>query len=225
MSEARPAAHDARGPRRLRGLILGVIFGLVGGGVLVLTTIAKALRHAEPPPAIATLPAFAFEDQAGRPFREADLDGKLWVVDFFFARCRGICPMLAERMREVSRYLDDHPELAARTRLLSITVDPDHDTKAVLAQYAAVHRVDGERWRLVTGRAPAVLDVVQNAFKVGVGAPGTDPKTGEFDILHGGHLVVVDGQRRIRGYFDTDPDGVRRLEETLSALAAEEKRP
>ena len=93
----------------------------------------------------------------------------------------------------------------------------------MLQQYAAAHHIDGERWRLATGRAPQVLDVVTRGFKIAVEPPTTDPKTGDLDILHGGYLVVVDPARRIRGYFDSDAEGVRRLEETLSALGAEEQ--
>lgn len=216
-------AAAARGPRRLRGVLWGVGFGLAGGALLVAATLAGALRHLPPLPVLGTLPPFAFEDQAGRPLSERDLDGKIWVVDFFFARCRGICPMLAERMKEVDRYAQSKPDLAARTRLLSITVDPEHDDARVLAQYAAAHRIDGDRWRLATGRAPQVLEVVTRAFRIAVEPPTTDPKTGDLDILHGGYLVVVDPARRIRGYFDSDADGVRRLEQALSALAAEEQ--
>ena len=205
---------------RLRRVLFGVVIGLVCSGGLALYSIAGSLRPAAPPPVIATLPDFHFIDQDGHPLAAADLDGKLWVVDFFFARCTSICPTLIERMHDVERWAARHPAVEARLGLLSITVDPEHDTPAALADYARAHAVHGPRFRLATGEAEPVLDVISRGFKIAVGTPRLDD-TGRLDILHGGHLVVVDGKRRIRGYYDGDADGLRKLEADLVTLAGE----
>jgi len=205
---------------RLRRVLFGVVIGLVCSGGLALYSIAGSLRPAAPPPVIATLPDFHFIDQDGHPLAAADLDGKLWVVDFFFARCTSICPTLIERMHDVERWAGRHPDVEAKLGLLSITVDPEHDTPAALREYARAHGMEEGRWRLVTGAAEPVLDVVSRGFKIAVGTPKLD-ETGRLDILHGGHLVVLDAERRVRGYFDGDADGVRQLEAALVALAAE----
>src|SRR5262245_58537670 len=113
-------------PGRVRRLLLAVAMGVLGGVLFLVGARVMGLqRSRQPPPVLGTLPEFVLEDQAGRPLRTADLDGNLWVVDFFFARCRSICPLLTERMHAVERFAQRHPELATRIRLLSITVDPE----------------------------------------------------------------------------------------------------
>lgn len=184
-------------------------------------SIHLALRklHRDPPPVVlGALPAFTLTDQDGKGFSAADLDGKLWVVDFFFSRCSGVCPLLAERMKDVLRFADAHPRFASRIGLLSITVDPEGDTPARLADYGARNRIDAARWRLLTGPSKAVEDVVVRGFHVAMGQPEGDPEKGRLDILHGTHLVLVDGRGRIRGYFDGDPSGVEKLTRTLGTM-------
>ena len=213
-----------RATSRLRRVLFGVLIGLVCSGGLALSTIARSLRPAAPPPVIATLPDFHLVDHDGHPLAAADLDGKLWVVDFFFARCTSICPTLIERMHDVERWAGRHPDVEAKLGLLSITVDPEHDTPAALADYARAHAVKSPRFRLATGEAEPVLDVISRGFKIAVGTPRLDD-TGRLDILHGGHLVVVDGQHRIRGYYDADGGGLHKLEADLTTLASEPASP
>jgi protein SCO1/2 len=187
---------------------------------VVLHFALKGLKR-ERPDDLGTLPDFAFTDEQGRRFTSADLDGKLWVADFFFTRCSGVCPMLAERMRDVGRFVNRHPRFAQRIGLLSITVDPSSDTPERLAEYGKREAVDPARWRLLTGPSGAVEDVVVRGFHVAMGKPETDPASGRLDVLHGSHLVLLDarhGRARILGYYDGDPSGVGRLTADLGHL-------
>ena len=150
--------------------------------------------------------AFALTDQAGRPVTEADLDGRVTVVSFFFARCTSICPSLRSGLAEVqAAFADDD-----RVQILSLTVQPEHDTAAVLAAYAGANGVDADRWRLLTGARDTIYDLARMSFFADVG------------FLHTETVYLLDGERRIRGvYTGTLPLEVEYLITDARALRAE----
>ena len=139
---APPAVAPSRGRPRLVWLWAALTLAGIVAGV-------AALRRSPaepPPPVLAELPDFSLQERGGRAVGRSDLLGRAWVADFIFTRCAGSCPAMTARLARLQR------ELPADVALVSITVDPEHDTREVLAQYAAAHHVDGERWRLATGR-------------------------------------------------------------------------
>ncbi len=175
-------------------------------GILTLTLMRPLLRRVpDPPPVLAELPAFALVDQDGRRFGSADLAGTVYVANFFFTRCVSICPLLMQRMAELRERYDE--ERVDGVRLVSISVDPEHDTPERLREYAAARGIDPLRWSLLTGDPPAVRSLIERGFLTAVGSPPEDPGA-SFDILHGGKLVLVDGEGRIRGYYDSDALGL-----------------
>lgn len=177
---------------------------------------------ARPLPVLGNLPSFRLTDQEGRAYGSDDLDGKVWVASFIFTRCATVCPLLVERVRDVERFLASHPALDARTRLVSVSVDPKGDTPERLGAFARERHIDGARWRLLTGPAESLEDVVVGGFKLAVGEPVADVAAGKFEILHSSRLVLVDGRRRIRGYYEGEAAGVERLERDLLRLVAQE---
>lgn len=190
-------------------------------GAVTITAIRPLLRRIpEPPPVLGTLPPWSLVDQDGRSFGSTELRGKVWIASFFFTRCTSICPAV---MHAVSRL-----DAALRERgvdgiaLVSFTVDPEHDAPLILREYAREIGADPARWTLATGDPAAVRSLVVEGFKVPVGEGTTE--AGVFDIAHTAKLVLVDGEGRIRGYYDTDDLG---LDETLhrSLRVLEEARP
>ena len=174
----------------------------------VLLTIVACGRTPPPPPVLGPFPDFALTDQAGRAVSRADLRGAVWVADFIFTRCPTICPRLTDRMAE----------LAARTqgvRFVSFSVDPEHDTPAALAAFAAAHGADLTRWSFLTGP----IDAVTAGAKLALERDPAQPP--EAAIRHGTHFILVDAEGRIRdGYYDSaDEDGRARLRADLAALA------
>ena len=83
-------------------------------------------------PQYGTVPAFEFTDQNGQPFGSPQLVGKIWIADFVYSTCPGPCPMISSRMGELQKPLRD-----TDVKLVSFSVDPQHDTPAVLREYAA----------------------------------------------------------------------------------------
>jgi protein SCO1/2 len=105
--------------------------------------------------------------------------------------------------------------------LLSVSVDPEHDTPAVLREFASRYGADPARWRFLTGEAGAVERAVEEGFKLEVARRGETPD-GTPDIVHDLHFVLIDRQLRIRGYYDSDvPERLDDLVRDAQRLAHE----
>lgn len=145
---------------------------------------------------------------------QADFDGKVYVADFFFTRCPSICPVMSRQMLRVyNAYKGD-----GRVRFLSHSIDPKHDSVAVLKRYADGLNITAAQWHLVTGDKDAIYVLAQKGYIVpavyGTGLPQ--------DINHSGHFVLVDTKRRIRGYYlGTDATEVDKLIADINILLAE----
>ena len=200
----------------LRRRLLWTFLILVLLAVMVATALQR-LRRPEPPPILGHVPEFSLTNRDGRAVRRADLDGRPWVADFVFTRCPASCPMMSARMARLNKELPS--DLAVR--LVSISVDPDHDTPEVLQRYAESFQATG-RWLFLTGGREDVRRLCVEGFKLGLDmAPG--PGAGPEPILHSTRFVLVDGKGDIRGYYEAfDEESTARLERDLLALAASE---
>lgn len=178
-------------------------------GALAAWPLAWALRTPLPPPlpVLAEVPPFQLVDEAGHPFGSRELAGRVWVASFIFTRCRTVCPSIT---RTMARIQDRSRQLAPELHLVSLSVDPAWDTPERLAAYAAAHRASPRMWSFLTGPEAAVRAAVVGGLKIAVerGVASGDPG----QLLHGTHLVLVDGAGRIRGYYDsTSSDVVDRV--------------
>ncbi len=154
----------------------------------------------EPPPTLLEVPAFELTSQAGDAFGSEQLQGEVWIANFIFTRCPTICPLLTSQMKGLSDTLADTP-----VRFVSFSVDPANDTPEVLTEYAERHGADTDRWTFLTGDNEALQDVVVEGLRVRM---GNEPdETG--NILHGSHFVLVDGTGTIRGYYQSNVEGLR----------------
>ncbi len=160
-----------------------------------------------------SIPDFKLTERSGEPFDSASLKGKIWVADFFFAKCPGVCPMLNARMAEV------HRQFAAEdsVRYVSITTDPANDTPAALRDYAARFKADA-RWLFLTGDKPYIWNLCQTGFKLSV---VESLKTVE-PITHSSRLVLVDKTGTVRGTYEgVGEEGPKRIIEDILSLLAE----
>ncbi len=193
---------------------LGLLLALAGLGC----------RRQPPPPVLFELPEFELTDARGRPFPSERLDDRVWVVDFFFTSCPTYCPLLTERMKTLRDSLREERE---RVGFLSISVDPRHDTPERLIAYAEKHDLkpdDGDLppWHLLTGATERVAEVVVRGFRLPMGAPRPkDAQQQVYEILHARHFVLVDGKRRVRGFYRTDEEGLAKLRGDLAAVLRE----
>lgn len=217
-ASATPARGPGSGPRptRREAWIWGalVVFMLALVGLLVL----RVLRPApEPPPVFGEVPAFTLTDHRGTRFGSADLAGAPFVADFVFTRCVAVCPRMTAQMKKVEATLPaDSP-----TRIVSISVDPEHDTPPVLADYAARFET-GSRWTFLTGEREPISALVRDGFMLALDR-SDDPEVLPGDaILHSNRFVLVDGRGQIRGFYDSfDPEALARLYADEAALRSE----
>jgi protein SCO1/2 len=170
----------------------------------------------EPLPVHGRVPELALTDQLGRPFTGDDLRGKVSVVDFIFTSCPTICPLLSSELSEIAdRYEED-----GDVQLVSISVDPEHDTPEVLRAYGASYGADPERWRFVTGDAREISRVVVQGFHQALGEP-VPRDDGRYDIAHSSRYVLIDREGQLRGYYRNDAEGRARLVEDVDRLRSE----
>ncbi len=141
---------------------------LAGFAGLALLAVA-ACRAPEPLPVLSELPEFALIERSGATLDKAALAGRPAIVDFIFTRCPASCPCLTARMKELEKRI---PE-SSTVRLLSITVDPEHDRPEVLTRYADGWQA-GPRWLFATGERAAIWELVRKGFLMAVEATPED---------------------------------------------------
>jgi len=187
-----------RGTRRFCGS------GPGAGAVAVVAVLLAACAGPKPLPVFGQVPQFQLTAQTGQPFNSQALDGHIWVADFIFTACPGPCPMMSSQMRRVQ--FSTAPDVG----LVSFTVDPQHDTPPVLAEYAKHFTADPARWHFLTGEPRRLNELGLTAFKL---------NSVDGSLIHSTRFVLVDGARRIRGYYLDTPQllhDIRQLERERS---------
>ena len=161
-----------------------------------------------------TVPAFKFVNQYGDSVGSKNLKNDIYVADFFFTSCPSICPVMQRNMLNVYNAFKD----TADVKIISFTIDPKHDTTAVLKKYADKLGVSGNSWWFLNGDKDKVYDLATKSYLVGV----TQDSTAAGGYVHQGYFVLIDKQQRIRGSYDgTDPKQVDQLIADIKTLKAE----
>jgi len=206
-----------RGP--VARLVARPLFWALACGLLFGAPLVRSVRRqlGAAPAVLAALPPFSLTDQTGHAYGTRELEGKVWVSDFIFTACQEACPLLSQRMQELGRRTK---RLGPDFHLVSISVDPERDTPARLAEYAARYGASPIRWSFLTGPVAALEDAVTGGFKVGMGREAITPDGGQtfWQIFHGENLVLVDRRLRIRGYFPATSEGLDRLVEAIGRV-------
>jgi len=160
------------------------------------------------------IPAFSFQNQNGDTVTEKSFDGKIYVADFFFTTCPTICPVMKKNMLLVYAEYKDNPQVG----ILSHSIDPEHDSVAVLNQYAKDMGVSGSMWQFVTGDREKIYEIGQKHYLVRTG----EDSTAQGGFIHSGHFVLVDKDKHIRGMYDGTTDkGTKQLMEDIKVLLEE----
>lgn len=162
-----------------------------------------------PLPKLFAVPEFTLTTQANQPFGSRQLGGKVWVVDFIFTQCQGMCPLMTRHMFDLQRNT-----AGSAVQLVSVSVDPENDTPAVLAGYAAANKADTSRWHFLTGSKIATWDL-SKALKLAV-APDRGGQ-----VFHSSRFLLVDGAGQVRGVYDShEPGSLTKLAADARTLAA-----
>ena len=199
------------------GLVLTYV---VGYGIFSLFSDSSQSSPPGQLPILGEVPDFSLIERTQQPFGHTDLTGSVWVANFIFTHCPGRCPLLSQRIARLQTTLRAKP-----VRFLSFSVDPERDTPEMLQVYAQRYRADDQRWLFLTGDRAAMYALIREGFRLGVEALApNDPRlTTHEPIVHSNRFVLIDPQRRIRGYYrGDDTESVTQLLQDIETLVATE---
>ena len=158
-----------------------------------------------------TVADFSLTNQNGETVTQVDYADKIYIADFFFTTCPTICPIMTKNMADIQSRIKGDDEVM----LLSHTVTPKIDSVAQLKKYAEEKGVDDAKWNLVTGDKKEIYKLARKSYL----AVKEDGDGGPYDMIHTENFILVDKQRRIRGFYDgTKQDEVERLMGDLEVL-------
>ena len=157
------------------------------------------------------IPDFEFLDQEGRVFTNKDLDGKIYIADFFFTSCAGICPIMTKNMFKIQQeFISD-----SLIKIVSHTVHPEKDSVAVLNEYAKLNKINSNKWHLLTGDKKALYDIARKGYF----AVSKVDENIQNAFIHTENFFLVDNFQRIRGVYNgTMPYEMTRLVEDIYYL-------
>ena len=158
---------------------------------------------------------FKLTNQNNQTVTNDAYDGKIYVADFFFTTCPGICPIMKENMITLQEeFLDDENIL-----LLSHTVTPEIDSVEVLKKYSLDKGVIDSKWNMVTGSKEQIYNLARKSYLVAEEIETKNP----YDMIHTENFILIDSKRRIRGFYDgTDSEVMQDLINDIRILKREE---
>lgn len=161
-----------------------------------------------------TVPDFEFIDQSGDFVNQTTVENKIYIAEFFFTTCPGICPTLTKHTKRIQdAFLNDEDVM-----ILSHTVYPEHDSVPVLAAFADLHGIQSEKWKLLTGSKKDLYGISRKGYF----AISYEPDLSEYGFIHTENVVLVDKERRLRGIYNgTKPHEINRLIEDIHILKKE----
>jgi len=176
-------------------------------GLSMAVVVAAACMACQPQPELDVFgraPDFQLTDQTGAPFASSSLLGRVTLLDFVYTHCTDACPILSATFQQAQRKLADDKLLGERVMLVSLSVDPQHDTSAVLAEYGKQFKADAAGWKLLTGDWDQVYDVV-TGLKVATRPPrpvADAPAPGGTELTHSTRIILIDAQQQVRAYLE-----------------------
>ncbi|MEO9480849.1 MAG: SCO family protein [Maribacter dokdonensis] len=141
-----------------------------------------------------TIADFSLTNQNGEIITQEDYKGKIYIADFFFTTCPTICPIMTKNMVDLQRALGKDSDVM----LLSHSVTPEIDSVTQLKKYAIEKGVNDRNWNLVTGDKKQIYELARKSYL----AVKTDGDGGPFDMIHTENFILVDKDKRIRGFYD-----------------------
>ncbi|CAC9974284.1 SCO family protein [Flavobacterium panici] len=173
---------------------------------------------------IGAAPKFELTNQDNVKVSNATYRGKVYVLEFFFTTCPSICPKMNLSMLEIEKTFFGNPNFG----IVSITIDPTHDTPQVLKDHAKLLGVKSSNWNFLTGDRATIMDLSNKGFNLYAGE--NSKVSGGFE--HSGLFALIDKDGNIRCrkdefgnpniYYDgLDKKGVREIQEDIKILLEE----
>ena len=161
-----------------------------------------------------TIADFNLINQNGKVITNDDYKDKIYIADFFFTRCQTICIAMAYNMSELQEYYKNDTDIM----FLSHSVTPVMDSVSVLKEYADRKGVINGKWNVTTGSKKHIYELARKSYFAVLDEGNGD----ENDFIHTEQFVLVDKERRIRGYYDgTEKKDMKKLKEDIVLLKEE----
>jgi protein SCO1 len=142
-----------------------------------------------------TIAPFRLLNQEGKTITEKDVQGRIYVANFFFTKCAGICPKMNGNLFKVHSAFELDPDVL----ILSHTVMPEADTVPRLAAYASAHNIGNKKWWLLTGNKDSIYTLARKSY---FADDITGYQKGSEAFLHTENCILVDSRGRIRGVYN-----------------------
>jgi protein SCO1 len=156
------------------------------------------------------VPSFSYTNCLGQQTTDSAMIGKVSIVEFFFAQCPSICPIMNRNLSSVYHTISKNNNL----HLFSFTIDPERDTLVALKKYGEKYEADFDHWHFLRGPQDTTFKLGRSGFKIPV--DNTDSET---DFLHSDRMILVDWNKNIRGYYlGTDSADMERLKNDVAML-------
>ena len=157
---------------------------------------------------------FKLINQRGSIATIKDWENKIVVGDFFFTPCPSICPKMTRSLKKVQ----DATSKNKNVLITSFTVDPEHDSAPVMRQYIKKFGINESNWYLITGPKKDIYRLARKSFQV----IATDGDGGPNDFIHSDQLILIDKQKRIRGFYEgTEQKEIEQLIKDIKKLEHE----
>ena len=145
-----------------------------------------------------TIGDFSFINQNGKTITQNDIQDKIVVVEYFFTTCMTICPKMNIQMQRVNEHFRGNDDF----KILSFTVNPEVDTVEQMKRYADAHNANPNQWHFLTGEKERLYHLARTSFFVLKPAEAQNLGDAGNDFIHTNNFVLIDKQKRIRGYYD-----------------------
>ena len=161
----------------------------------VLTLVIPGFGRKKIPP-VSYVQPFSFINQDGQRITEKEVAGKVYVAEYFFTNCEGICPVMNNNMRLVY----DQFKTDTNFLILSHTSDPDRDSVGQMKYYADSMKVDTKRWIFLTGRKDSLYKAARISYTIDDGKNIVNSIEDQF--IHSQFWALVDQQGDVRKVYD-----------------------
>jgi len=157
---------------------------------------------------------FNLINQNGETITQNDYQDKIYVAEFFFTRCKTICPIMATNMLTLQdEFLKDND-----VKFLSMSVTPIMDSVPILKKYAIKKGIITEKWNITTGNKQHIYELARKSYMAVLDEGDGD----EQDFIHTEQFVLIDKQRQIRGFYDgTSKKDIQQIIEDINLLKKE----
>jgi protein SCO1/2 len=155
--------------------------------------IAKSIRKND---TISVVQPFAFVNQDGKTVTDKDVEGKVYVAEYFFTTCTGICPRMNNNMRTVYNKFKDEKDFL----ILSHTCDPERDSVGQIKKYADSMQVNTAKWIFLTGRKDSLYTMARNSYTID--DPANNVNVVADDFLHTQFWALVNKRGEVKKVYD-----------------------